>query len=185
MQEIWRGGYEANSVKATSEMLGITRSSYYNAFGSREELFKEALEAYFSQSPDRALFQDISNTPVRRLISDVFKQACLARASDGESRGCMAVNSLCELASGPHKELGTILIEAVLSSVVRFETLLDQAVTRGELRPDTDVRGTALALQSLLIGVNTLSKAVREEEELWLAARTGLQALGIYQDVNA
>ena len=35
MNEIWRDGYEANSVKALSEKLGITRSSFYNAFSSR------------------------------------------------------------------------------------------------------------------------------------------------------
>ena len=48
MQEMWRNGYEANTVKALSERLGITRSSYYNAFGSREALFKLALEKYFA-----------------------------------------------------------------------------------------------------------------------------------------
>ena len=43
MNDIWRSGFEANSVKAISEKLGITRSSFYNAFGSREALFLEAL----------------------------------------------------------------------------------------------------------------------------------------------
>ncbi|HHL20983.1 MAG TPA: TetR/AcrR family transcriptional regulator, partial [Aliiroseovarius sp.] len=53
MQEVWRNGFERASVKALSERLGITRSSFYNAFDSREALFEKVLARYFAQSPDR------------------------------------------------------------------------------------------------------------------------------------
>ncbi|WP_162917296.1 TetR/AcrR family transcriptional regulator [Dongia deserti] len=185
MQEIWRSGYEASSVKAISEKLGITRSSYYNSFGTREDLFRAVLAAYFAQSPDRALHESIPDQSVRLLISDTFRKVCAARGCDPEGRGCLAINSLCELAGGPQAKLSTMLIEAVLTSAARFEMLLELAVARGELDADTDVHGKALALQSLLIGINTLSKAVRNEEELWLAARTSLEALGVYEGEDA
>lgn len=183
MQEIWRSGYEATSVKAMSEKLGITRSSYYNAFGSREELFKEALAAYFAHSPDRALYQDADpQESVRGVLTRTFRAACIARAADPEGRGCMAINSLCELAGGPETELAEMMIDAVLGSVRRLEGLLNIAVERGELPRTTDCHGKALALQALLIGINTLSKAVRDEGDLWLTARTGLQALGLLEE---
>lgn len=185
MQEIWRSGYEASSVKAISEKLGITRSSYYNTFGTRDDLFRASLAAYFAQSPDRVLYEGTPARSVRFLISDTFRKVCAARGRDPEARGCLAINSLCELAGGPHAQLGSILVAAVLASAARFETLLEFAVARGELAADTDVHGKALALQSLLIGINTLSKAVRSEEELWLAARTSLEGLGIYEGKNA
>ncbi|KPH83146.1 TetR/AcrR family transcriptional regulator, partial [Bosea vaviloviae] len=54
LMAFWRDGYQANSVKALSERLGITRSSFYNAFESREAMFMEALERYLERSPDRA-----------------------------------------------------------------------------------------------------------------------------------
>lgn len=185
MQELWRSGYEASSVKAISEKLGITRSSYYNAFGTREDLFRAALAAYFEQSPDRVLYEGVPDHSVKLLISDTFRKVCAARACDPEGRGCLAINSLCELAGGPNATLGAMLIEAVLASAARFETLLELAVARGELDVDIDVHGKALALQSLLIGINTLSKAVRDESELWLAARTSLEGLGVYEQNNA
>jgi TetR/AcrR family transcriptional repressor of nem operon len=182
MQEIWRSGYEASSVKAISEKLGVTRSSYYNAFGSREDLFKEALAAYFAQSPDRAFYQDPNGQTVKGLITDTYRKACAVRACDPEGRGCMAINSLCELAGGPHAELGEMLVCAVLESAARLEALLGIAVKRGEIAADTDVHGKALALQSLLIGVNTLSRAVRSEDELWLTAQTTLKALELFEE---
>lgn len=181
MQEIWRSGYEATSVKAMSERLGMTRSSYYNAFGSREDLFKEALAAYFARSPDRALRDAPGTAGIRALLTATFRAACAARAADPEGRGCMAVNALCELAGRRENGLSGTIVASVLGSARRFEDLLGQGVARGELPHDTDCHAKALALQSLLIGINTLSKAVRSEDDLWLAARTTLDALGLLE----
>lgn len=182
MQEIWRSGYEATSVKAMSEKLGMTRSSYYNAFGSREELFKKALAAYFAQSPDRALYDDPGQTGIRKLLTRTFRGVCAARAADPEGRGCMAINALCELAGGPEAELAAMMVSAVLGSARRFEDLLEIGVARGELPANTDCHGKALALQSLLVGINAMSKAVRAEEELWLTALTTLDALDLLEE---
>lgn len=182
MQEIWRSGYEATSVKAMSEKLGMTRSSYYNAFGSREDLFKQTLVAYFAQSPDRVLYDDPGTTGIRHLLTSVFRAACAARAGDPEGRGCMAINALCELAGGPETELAGIMIAAVQASARRFEELLGIGVRRGELPTTTDCHAKALALQALLVGINAMSKAVRAEADLWLTARTTLQALDLLEE---
>src|SRR5690606_33845640 len=139
--------------------LGMTRSSYYNAFGSREDLFREALAAYLAQSPDRALYEDPGPASIRALLTRTFRAACAARAADPEGRGCMAISALCELAGGPETELSAITVNVVLGSVRRFEELLQIAVARGELPEGTDCHGRALALQSLLVGINALSKA--------------------------
>jgi len=181
MQEIWRGGYETNTVKALSERLGITRSSYYNAFGSREALFKLALERYFAQSPDRFLHGDVSDIPVLVLLSRTFHDVARERATDPEKRGCLAVNSLTELV-GTNKELGPVLVNAVMASAARFEELLNIAVENGELPAETDTHAKALALQNLLVGLNVFAKALGDEEELWLMAKTTLEGLGLYRE---
>jgi len=180
MQEIWRGGYGASSVKAISEKLGITRSSYYNSFGSREDLFKAALEAYFGQSPDAILHGELPDMPILELLTRTFREICAARAQDPEGRGCMAINSLTEL-SGSHDELGTFLKNAVMGSAARLEYLLSIAVENGELPADADVHAKALALQNLMVGINVFAKALRDEGELWLTVKTTLKGLGVYQ----
>lgn len=182
MQEIWRAGYEASSVKAISERLGITRSSYYNAFGSREELFKEVLATYLAQSPDRALHAEIPKTSIKELLTSTFREICRVRAADAEGRGCLAINCLCELMSGSHDRFGGMIADAIFANAARMEELLSVAVARGELPEQTDVRAKALALQALLVGLNALSRAVRSEEDLWLSARTTLKGLGLCDD---
>lgn len=182
MHEIWRAGYEATSVKAMSEKLGMTRSSYYNAFNSREELFKAALAAYGAQSPDRVLYDDPGQASIRGLLTRVFRAACAARAADHEGRGCMATNALCELACGPDKDLAELMVKMFLGSARRIEELLEIGVARGELPGDTDCHAKALAVQALLVGINAMSKAVRAEDELWLTARTTLGALDLLDE---
>lgn len=185
MQEMWRNGYEASSVKAVSEKLGITRSSYYNAFGTREDLFREALAIYFAQSPDAILHGDLPDMPVCKLLTRTFRAICKARANDPEARGCLAINSLTEFDT-TQDELGIAIANAVLNSAARLEELLELAVSRQELPEQTNPHATALALQNLMIGLNVFSKALRDEAELWLTATTTLIALGIYcEDENA
>lgn len=184
MQEIWRDGYEASSVKAMSEKLGITRSSYYNAFGSREELFKMALAAYARLSPDRILY-DTPEMGIRRLLSTVFMEACQARAEDAEGRGCLAVNSVGELVgSRDHTALGAWLAEQIHGSIARIEALLQMGKESGELSAEMDTRQTALAVQMALMGINTLSKVTRDCAELCAAAQVTLEGLDLWEAVS-
>lgn len=181
MNEIWRGGYEANSVKQLSARLGISRSSFYNAFGSREDLFKEVLDRYVRQSPDRPLALATPDMPVRKLLTRTFRDVVRARAADGGERGCLAVNCVAELCN-VDDDLGDLLAAALLGSVSRIERLLEWAVQSGELDAGTDRRATALALKNCLIGLNVMCKVVRCEDDLWKTAEATLRGLGLYED---
>jgi TetR/AcrR family transcriptional repressor of nem operon len=177
LEAIWSSGYEQASVKALSELLGITRSSFYNAFGSREALFTEVVARYARDTPDAPLHAEVSG-PVLPLINAVFRDICRARASDPEGRGCVIVNSVSEVCPS-HDEPGAMLADLVLSSVRRVEHLLALARAGGEIAAETDVHALALALQNLMIGLNVLCKVVRSEAELWLLTRTTLEGLGV------
>lgn len=181
MNLFWKHGYQANSVKALAESLGITRSSLYNTFRSREALFRAALDRYFAESPDRRLATPLSGVPVKCLLTELFREICRVRAADPEGRGCMALNCLSETVSSDN-EIGALIAGAVLGMVDRVEHLLADAVARGELPPDTDVHTLALAVQNLIIGLNHFSKVLRSENELWSVARTTLGGLGLLEE---
>ncbi len=181
MNEIWKYGYEKCSVKSLSEILGITRSSFYNAFGTREALFGEVLQLYLSQSPDIALATAMPEMPIKQLFTKTFKSACKARADDVAGRGCLAINSVAELCNVDEK-IGPVLEKAVLGSLVQMEKLLQHGVDQGEIDSHIDVHATALALQNLLMGLNVMCKVVRNEDELWQATKTTLAGLNMYQE---
>ncbi|GAB1621007.1 TetR/AcrR family transcriptional regulator [Agarivorans albus] len=177
MNEFWLHGYEACSVKALSEKLGITRSSFYNAFGSRQALFLEILDLYATITPDQVLNQPEQHTSVLGLINAFFADVCRFRASDPEARGCLVINSISELVA-VDEELGENLSNMVQANIARFEQLLQLAVAKGELE-EQQTRDKALALQSLLMGISVLSKVVTSEAELLVIVKQTLTGLGL------
>jgi len=181
MNEIWREGYEANSVKALSEKLGITRSSFYNAFGSRQALFGEVLALYCSQTPDRTLVEATPEMSIKKLLTGTLRAVCKSRSEDPEARGCLAVNCVAELCN-TNDELGRKLEDTILGSTARIETLLGWGVTSGEIGSEVNIHALALSLQNLLVGLNVLSKVVRKEADLWQVARTTLQGLNLLKE---
>jgi TetR/AcrR family transcriptional regulator, transcriptional repressor for nem operon len=180
MNQIWRGGFDSLSVKAISEELGITRSSFYHAFTSLEALYLEALQHYAQDSPHNSLLQQpLTNQPLK-LITEVIRLTCLARSEDTNHRGCLMVNGVSELI-GNHKELGSVIEQGVHDSIGSFENLLRRAQTLGELPATSDPHVLALALQTTLTGLNTLSKVVHSYDELWSGVELTLKSLGVYR----
>ncbi len=177
-EAIRSGGYERASVKALSERLGISRSSFYNAFGSREAFFAEIIARYSMTAPDAPLYGEVKG-PVMPVLYEVVRNICRVRAADPEGRGCIIVNSISELcpsADGP----APMLARLAAGSTSRIEELMTVAREQGEIGGTADVHALALALQNLMIGLNVLSKVVRDEDDLWLLSETTLRGLGLF-----
>lgn len=181
MNEIWRYGYQASSVKALSEKLGITRSSFYNAFGSREQLFAEVMVRYAEISPNRELALATPDMSIKKLFSNTFHNVCTSLANDPDARGCLAINCVAELCGTGH-QLAPKLENMIFESLDTIKTLLAWGVASGEIADTTDVHGLALSLQNLLVGLNLLCKVVSDENDLWLAASTTLKGLDLLDE---
>ena len=184
MHEIWRNGWEASSAKALAERLGITRSSFYNAFGSREALFKEALDLYFRIAPDRVLAHVGAEAIVLPLLTRMFREVCRVRAADLEGRGFLAINCVAELVGVErHPRPGHGGRRPARPGPLR-EPAAPGRCERGNQRLRRPER-KALALQNLLMGLNLMSKVVRSEEELWTGVKLTLQGLGLHRPGRA
>ncbi len=180
MNEMWEHGYEACSAKALSEKLGITRSSFYNAFGSREKLFEEIIQNYNGPKTNRDWFLINETSSVLKSISQTLQRFCRARVNDPAARGCLFINSITELVS-KNDQLDPVVKDNFSTNVAYLESILTVALERGEIEK-CDLRIKALALQSVLISLNVLSKVVRDEDELWATTKHSLQALGVYKE---
>lgn len=177
MDEFWKRGFKAVSVSDLADAMSITRSSFYNGFGDRETVFREALEAYRQVAPDAVLANIKPGQPVKPVVRKMFREICHVRAGDPEARGCLVVNSIGDLV-GVNDELGGDIGEAVRARVKVFERLLRQAADQGEIQKPRDLRATAKMFLAFVSGLNTVSKVVRNEEELWRSCEVFLEGIG-------
>ncbi len=178
MNAFWSKGYYANSVKALSEILGITRSSFYNAFESRRSIFEEALALYNQEAPDKALSTHEDGSRVIPLLIEMFEHICRVRSKDPAGRGCLVVNCLAEVGRSS-SEIDDILEAKVEAGISAFEALLKRAVKQGEIPRSTNIQQKALALQNLLLGINLLAKVVTDEKALLSVANETLAGLNL------
>ncbi|MEW6703605.1 MAG: TetR/AcrR family transcriptional regulator [Pseudomonadota bacterium] len=174
----WRRGYRAVSASELAEAMGLQRSSFYNSFGSREAVFREVLARYDAAAPDTALDLVAAGDPVLPRLRAMLREVCRLRAWDRQARGCLLCNSVAELA-GTEPLLGPWLEAAVQARINRFARLIRQAVAQGEMRPPTDPKALARALAAFVIGLNTLSKTLRDERQLWVMCEAFLAGMGL------
>lgn len=97
MQLFWEQGYEATSVQDLVDHLGLNRSSLYNTFGGKHDLYLEALDRY-RQSGSQTLRQHLRDAPtaldgIRRAFAAVAEQA-----TENEC-GCFTTNAAVERAA--------------------------------------------------------------------------------------
>ncbi|MDX2360868.1 MAG: TetR/AcrR family transcriptional regulator [Crocinitomicaceae bacterium] len=89
----WEKGYDSTSLTDLTNELGIGKGSFYDTFGSKQELFQQALEAYRSEAFDTldTLLVDKHN-PVKgiRNFLDTHTEMMLL---DPVSKGCFITNT--------------------------------------------------------------------------------------------
>lgn len=92
MEVFWALGYEgATLTDLQSAMGGITAPSFYAAFGSKEELFREAVELY-SRTLGVPMMKALAEKPTARASIEALLQAAVeAFCKPGLPRGCMLV----------------------------------------------------------------------------------------------
>lgn len=139
MELFWEQGYEATSVQDLVERLGLNRSSLYNAFGGKHELYLEALDRYRQEGIDR-LRRQLQDAPT---AMEGIRQAFMAVAERATEScyGCFTTNAAAECA--PHDASTQ---DRARESFDRMRTLFRDAVERAQEEGAIDASRDAEAL---------------------------------------
>lgn len=171
MDQFWRRGYEATSVRDLASAMSITGASLYNAFGDKRSLFRHCLDAYLDTYARRRIAElDVSEDPIigiRAFFDD------LVEASLKDRRGCLLVNSAMEVAPWD-SELAAIIEASLCEIEDGFHRALERLSLGDRRQPPLDVRATARLMLSAVIALRVLARAGGDGDRLRSIARSAV-----------
>ena len=150
----WQMGYEALPALEIAQAMGVAKSSLYNTFGSKKNLFIESLNHYADNQRSKVCAGSKSEN-----VAVLLRQILLEAASDNNAgRGCLLVNTAAEFGARDsevrqHVKAG---FDGMRDS---FSTLIRAGQGAGHFNPDVDPYRYAIILVTGIAGLRVLAKS--------------------------
>lgn len=176
MLAFWRRGYEGTSMADLVQALGIASARIYAAFGSKQDLFREAVQRYEAGDggfADRAMAQE---PRVRDALARVLRDAVATYTDDAHPLGCMVVTAATNCA----EENEAVAAWLAGHRRQRTQSLIDRlqrALDEGELRAGTDVQALGDFYATQLHGISVQARDGVPRQRLLAAVQTALLLL--------
>jgi AcrR family transcriptional regulator len=149
----WERGYEGTTLEALLEAMGgIKPPSFYNAFGSKEELFRVVTEQYACTIGKAGGDALEAATSVRQGIAEMLRLSADAFTMPGYPQGCLLLSAGAHCApssSGAAAHMTALRHELPVSIRAR----LRRAVAEGDLDPSADIPLIAAYYTTVLYGL--------------------------------
>lgn len=170
----WRHGYEGTSMAMLTTAMGINSPSLYAAFGSKEQLFLEAVALYGRGAGARTARALAEQPTARAAIEAMLRDNVVEYTRPGQPHGCLVV--LGTPSSPEHAEVRGHLRRLRNETRSMIRARLDRAVADGELPAGTDTRGVAAFYATVLHGMSIQARDARPHAELAAVAAAAIAA---------
>ena len=158
MRKFWESGFEGTSMRDLEQCTALNRTSLYNAFGNKRQLFERALDHYTGKVLGE-LSTVLNGEPtakqgIRALLNAVLK----LHYDDDNPGGCLVALSVLE--SAQHDKQTTAMMQGTMQELKRvLQARLSKAKKSGELSKTLDVGATSAAFITTIAGMAVMSKA--------------------------
>ncbi|TMQ92388.1 TetR/AcrR family transcriptional regulator [Actinomadura soli] len=175
MRAFWTDGYEATSTQELCNATGLGRSSIYNTFRSKHDLFEKALARYMEiKTANIIQVLEDGGRPVRERLRTILEWA--VEPVPGDPAGCLVVNTMVELA--PRDE---VIAERLERDERRRLTALTAAIKEGmragEIDRGKDARALAHFVVSTVSGMRVVARGGADRRTLTSIADTAMDAI--------
>lgn len=148
-------GYKGSSLHDLISAMKISKSSFYETFGSKHELFLTTL-ARFHKTKAVYCFIDPASNPAKSIITDIFREL-IESVVEGKG-GCMFGSSAIEF-SNTDPEI-TVQIS---KGIERLEQLFYQILVRGqknaEISDKLNIQAIAKQLTTTFYGLQIMANS--------------------------
>jgi AcrR family transcriptional regulator len=176
MKLFWERGYEGTSFDELIAAMGISASSFYNSFGSKEALYCEATRTYLDSSSQ--WFFGILNDPsidTKTAFARLFEATAEEFTRGDHPPGCMI--SLAGTHCPPGKQnIRDMMAEHRASSEGAMANRMRKGVTNGDLPEDTDCDMLAAYYGAVARGLAVQARDGASREKLAQIGRLAMSA---------
>lgn len=164
MQVFWARGYDNASTRDLLEAMRLSRSSLYQAFGNKEQLFLESLRRYREALLGQLGRRLDSSPSAIAFLEGLFRETAGEAGSERAALGCLIFNSASEL--GQRGDLPAQHARQSIAAITAlFYQALQQAQVEGDIAPDRDIQAMASYLTMGMAGLRTLLKSGADAEQ--------------------
>jgi AcrR family transcriptional regulator len=175
MKLFWERGYEGTSFDDLIAAMGISASSFYNAFGSKEQVYQAATDAYLEASA--CWFMGILNDDkldTRSAFARLLEAAATEFTREDLPAGCMI--SL----AGTHVPPGLVAVREMMIrhravSEEAFAARIRKGIAAGDVPADTDVEILAAYFNAIGRGLAVQARDGASRERLMEIAEVAMR----------
>ncbi|ASO21135.1 AcrR family transcriptional regulator [Actinoalloteichus hoggarensis] len=165
MRTFWERGYQATSMTDLTTAMGIGSPSLYAAFGSKEALFREAIDLY-GQTMGRPGDEALHGAPTAREgIDGLLRLNAVAYGDPATPPGCLvvlaAINCTAESAGA-----ATVTAERRRADQADLEARVARGVREGDVPAGADIAATALFYSTVLFGLSIQARDGATTDEM-------------------
>ena len=177
MEAFWELGYENTSTAVLVDRLEIGRSSLYAAFGTKDELYAEAMDSYIEDLRVRVIAKLRAAGPARTVLRDFLFGVADRGGPGGERLRCCMIVRASVSGRGQPAEIRRRIKKAVAELDTAFHGLLQRARDEGTLAGGGKLRDSARFLTTTFQALNVAAHAGRTRRELREIVRRALAVL--------
>ncbi len=153
MELFWEHGYEGASLGQLAAAMEINPPSLYAAYGSKEQLFREAVNLYNSVEGYDA-DQALRNEPTaRRAIEVMLRGYAKSYADPATPPGCMIVLA-ANTGTPQHQAVRELLADLRRATSATMRNRVSRGITDGDVARDTDTAKVAAFYSAVLQGLS-------------------------------
>lgn len=163
MQLFWDKGYDNTSLSDLTRAMRLNPPSLYAAFGSKAQLFIEAVDLY-GRTDGAGIWDELETVPTAKAaVHELLRRTAENFTQRGEPRGCMVVLSAPQMAGGDAEVCDALKLRR-LEKQMALEQRFERAVEEGELPVGVDCAALAAYVASLQHGMSIQARdgATRE-----------------------
>ncbi|MBB2159246.1 TetR/AcrR family transcriptional regulator [Gluconacetobacter sacchari] len=177
MRLFWDRGYDGTSFDDLISTMGISASSFYNAFGSKEALYHEAIEAYITVAGVWyfTILDADTDADTRATVAHLLTTAATEFTRDDLPAGCMIASAATQCPPAQAR-LRDLLATQRTRSEAALAARLRRGREAGDLPAGTDIDALAAFYSSVLGGMAVHARDGASRERLREIARIAMHA---------